>query len=122
MDPKKRIESLREIIRHHDYRYYVLADPTISDEKYDDLIKELEALEDEYPELVTSDSPTRRVGSDLTKEFPTLVHSSPMLSIANTYTEEEVREFDRRIRGLLPGEDIRYTCELKIDGVAITLI
>ncbi len=122
MDLKKRMASLREIIRHHDYRYYVLVDPIISDEKYDALVKELETLEDEYPELVTSDSPTRRVGSDLTKEFPTRVHSSPMLSIANTYTEEEVREFDRRIRGLLPGEDIRYTCELKIDGVAITLI
>ncbi len=122
MDPQKRVEFLREIIRKHDYQYYVLADPIIPDEEYDSLIRELEALEEKYPELVTPESPTRRVGSDLTKEFPTRVHSIPMLSIANAYTEDEVCEFDRRIRGLLPGEKIRYTCELKIDGVAVALM
>lgn len=122
MDPEERIELLREEIRKHDYLYYVLAEPEISDEAYDALVKNLETLERNYPELITPDSPTRRVGSDLTKEFPTRVHSSPMLSIANTYTNDEVREFDRRIKGLLPDEDVRYTCELKIDGVAIALL
>ena len=122
MEPGKRIEYLREAIRNHDYRYYVLADPIISDEEYDALVKELEVLECDHPELVTPDSPTRRVGSDLIKEFPTRLHSSPMLSIANTYTEDEVIDFDRRVHGLLPDEDVSYTCELKIDGVAIALI
>ena len=121
MDPEERIEILKQEIRRYDYLYYVLAEPEISDEAYDALVKDLEALERNYPELITPDSPTRRVGSDLTKEFPTRVHSSPMLSIANTYTNDEVREFDRRIRGLLPDEDVIYTCELKIDGVAIAL-
>ncbi len=122
MDSKQRIEQLRKEIRKHDYRYYVLADPEISDEEYDALLRELEAMEEEYPEMVTPDSPTQRVSSDLTKEFPTLLHSSPMLSIANTYSEDEVREFDRRIRGLLRGESVFYTCELKIDGVAVALL
>ena len=122
MEPKKRIEELKDDIRRHDHLYYVLADPVISDEEYDALVRELEALEEEHPELVTSDSPTRRVGSDLTKEFPTRPHSSPMLSIANTYSEDEVIEFNRRILGLLPGEEIDYTCELKIDGVAVALL
>ena len=122
MEPKKRIEELKDDIRRHDHRYYVLADPVISDEEYDALVRELDALEEEHPELVTTDSPTRRVGSDLTKEFSTRPHSSPMLSIANTYSEDEVIEFNRRILGLLPGEEIDYTCELKIDGIAVALL
>ena len=122
MEPKKRIEKLKDDIRRHDHRYYVLADPVISDEEYDALVRELEAKEKEHPELVTPDSPTGRVGSDLTKEFRTRPHSSPMLSIANTYSEDEVIEFNRRIAGLLPGEEIDYTCELKIDGIAVALI
>ncbi|MFC1511888.1 NAD-dependent DNA ligase LigA [Candidatus Latescibacterota bacterium] len=122
MDPHRRIEELRELIRHHDYRYYVLADPETSDESYDALVKELESLEEAHPDLVTPDSPTRRVGSDLTKVFPTRRHATKMLSIANTYSEEEVRDFDRRVRSLLPGEQVIYTCELKIDGVAVSLL
>ncbi len=122
MEPEKRIEELKEEIRRHDHLYYVLADPVITDEEYDALVRELEALEEKHPELVTSDSPTKRIGSDLTKEFPTHLHSSPMLSIANTYSEDEVDDFDRRIRGLLPGEEVTYTCELKIDGVAVALL
>ncbi len=120
-DVKARIEVLRRDIRDHDHRYYVLHAPTIEDEEYDALLHALAALEAARPDLVTPDSPTRRVGSDLTKEFPTLEHSSPMLSIANTYNEDEIAEFDRRVRGLLPGEEVAYACELKIDGIALAL-
>ena len=121
MNPKEKIESLRKQIREHDHRYYVLAEPVISDEEYDALMKELKALEKAHPGLKTPDSPTMRVGSDLSKDFPSRIHSSPMLSIANTYNEEEIIDFDRRVRSLLPEEEIRYTCELKIDGVALSL-
>jgi len=122
MDAGERIEFLRKNIREHDYRYYVLAAPTISDEEYDMLLRELEELETEHPEFKTPDSPTMRVGSDLTKEFPSRTHTSPMLSIANTYSEEEIIDFDRRVRSLLPGEQVGYTCELKIDGIALSLL
>ena len=121
MDDAQRIANLREKLRHHDYQYYVLAEPEISDEEYDRLLKELETLESAHPDLRTPDSPTMRVGSDLTKTFPSFTHSEPMLSIANTYSEDEVREFDRRVRSLLLGEEVAYTCELKIDGVALAL-
>ena len=121
MNPKENIVVLRNQIREHDYRYYVLADPVVSDEEYDALMKELETLENAHPGLKTPDSPTMRVGSDLSKDFPTRIHSSPMLSIANTYNEEEIVDFDRRVRSLLPGEQVRYTCELKIDGIALSL-
>ncbi len=122
MDPKHRIEQLRNQIRHHDYLYYVLARPEIPDAEYDALLKELEALEKAHPELKTTDSPTQRVGSDLTKVFPTYRHKTPMLSIANTYSVEEVNDFDRRVRSLLPGEQAGYTGELKMDGAAVSLI
>ena len=121
MDFAGEINKLRQEIRQHDYKYYVLAEPVISDEHYDSLMKRLEELEKLNPELVTPDSPSRRVGSDLTKEFPTRAHSMPMLSIANTYSEGEVLDFDRRVHQLLPGEEISYTCELKIDGIALAL-
>lgn len=119
---QKRIEELVELIREHDYKYYVLAQPEISDYDYDMLIKELEALETEYPEYINSDSPTQRVGKDLTKEFKPVTHHYPMLSLANTYNEQELFDFDRRVRDNLPGsEKIEYVVELKIDGVSISL-
>ncbi len=121
MDIRERIEKLKRDIREHDHRYYVLAAPSISDEEYDALVKELEDIEARHPELRSPDSPTARVGSDLAKDFPSRLHTSPMLSIANTYSAEEVDEFDRRVRGLLPGETVEYACELKIDGVALAL-
>lgn len=119
---QKRIEELRNEIREHDYRYYVLAEPTISDEQYDRLLRELIELEREYPEYQTADSPSQRVGGQPTKEFPTVQHAVPMLSLSNTYNEEEVREFDRRVRSLLKKEPYKYVCELKFDGVAVSLI
>ena len=119
---EKKIETLREQIRKHDYNYYVLAQPVISDQEYDKLIKELEALESEHPELITSDSPTQRVGSDLTKDFNPVEHKIPRLSLSNTYSEEELLEFDRRVRDGLPeDEKVEYLVELKIDGASVSI-
>lgn len=120
--PRQRIEYLRELIREHDYNYFVLAQPTITDQEYDQLINELKQLENENPDLITKDSPTQRVGSDLSNEFNSVQHKIPMLSLANTYSEEEMLEFDRRVREGLPGgEKPEYVCELKIDGVSVSL-
>ena len=121
-DIKQKLDSLKDKIRDHDYKYYVLADPVISDEKYDSLVKELEKLESTYPELITRDSPTQRVGKDLTKDFPHVTHKIPMLSLANTYNEEELFDFDKRVRNLLPeNEKVEYIVELKIDGASVSL-
>ncbi len=120
-DIHRQAALLRKEIDHHNYRYYVLADPEISDREYDELYKKLEKLEREHPELVTPDSPTQRVGDILTKEFPVVTHAVPMLSLDNTYSEEEIYDFDRRVRELLEGESYEYVAELKIDGVAVSL-
>ena len=119
---KKKIESLRDEIRKHDYNYYILNQPTIGDERYDKLVKELEKLEAENPELITPDSPTQRVSKDLTKEFKPVNHKIPMLSLANTYNEEELSDFDRRVREALPeNEKVEYIVEFKIDGASVSL-
>lgn len=118
----KQLEALRAQLRDHDYRYYVLAQPSISDQHYDKLMRELIELEKKYPELITPDSPTQRVGGEPTKEFLTVTHTIPMLSLSNTYNEEEVRSFDERVHSLLGKEPVRYVCELKFDGVAISLL
>jgi len=117
----KRLEALRSEISSHDYRYYVLAQPTISDLAYDARMQELVELERLHPELITPDSPSQRVGGSPTKEFPSVTHAVPMLSLANTYNEEEIKDFDRRVRSLLGHEPYRYVCELKFDGIAISL-
>jgi DNA ligase (NAD+) len=122
MDAKERIDLLRRSIKEHDNRYYVLSQPTVSDEEYDSLVRELEALEKSHPELATVESPTLQVGSDLSREFRKREHRIPMLSIANTYTEKDLGEFYRRIKKELPGEQVSFNCELKIDGVALELI
>ena len=119
---QSRIEELRELLREYDYKYYVLAEPSISDYEYDSLIKELENLEQQYPEFITPDSPTQRVGKDLTKEFKPVTHSIPMLSLSNTYNEQELFDFDRRVRDGLPSDEKpEYVVELKIDGVSVSL-
>ncbi|MCU7493955.1 MAG: NAD-dependent DNA ligase LigA [Ignavibacteria bacterium] len=119
---QKRIEELIELIREHDYKYYVLAEPSISDYDYDMLIKELQSLEEENPDLVSPDSPTQRVGKDLTREFKPVTHIVPMLSLANTYSEKELLDFDRRVREGLPRtEEVEYVVEMKIDGVSVSL-
>ncbi len=118
---KRRIETLRRELHEHDHRYYVLADPAISDEEYDRLMRELQGLEEKHPELRTPDSPTQRVGGEPTRVFPTVTHDPPMLSLANSYSEEEIRDFDRRVKGILNNETPIYAAELKFDGVAIAL-
>ena len=118
---RKRVEKLRRQIHDHDHRYFVLAEPAIDDEHYDALMRELQEIERTYPGVRSADSPTQRVGGQPTKQFATVTHTPPMLSLANSYSEEEIREFDRRVRGLLAPEPHAYVAELKFDGVAIAL-
>ncbi len=120
-DAKKSIESLRTQLREHDYRYYVLAEPSISDREYDRLFSELGALEKEHPEFDSPDSPTKRLGDQPSKGFQTVEHRTPMLSLANTYSEEELLDFDRRVHELLETRDYAYVAELKLDGVSVSL-
>jgi DNA ligase (NAD+) len=120
-DVKKRIEQLRAEIRRHDYLYYVLNRPEISDQQYDKLFAELKSLEEQHPELVTADSPTQRVSERPLEGFATVRLAIPMLSIDNTYTAEELRAFDERVAKGLGGRDYDYVVELKIDGVATSL-
>lgn len=119
--PKDRAEELRRLIEHHNDLYYTEAKPEISDREYDRLLEELKGIETKHPELMTPDSPTQRVGGQPIEGFATVTHRAPMLSIDNTYNADELREFDRRVRKLLPGETVTYVVELKIDGVAISL-
>ncbi len=118
---KERIEYLRNEINKHDYHYYVLSQPLISDYEYDQLYKELAQLEAENPQYVTNDSPTQRVGIDITKEFKPVIHSFPMLSLANTYNEDDLLEFDKRIKKDINADNIEYVVEYKIDGASISL-
>jgi DNA ligase (NAD+) len=116
------IESLRGQIRGHDHRYYVLNEPVISDRDYDRLMARLENLERAHPELVTPDSPTQRVGGRPVKEFPSVVHEQPMLSLANTYSTAELQEFETRLKNFLPDEVFEFVAELKFDGIAVSLL
>ncbi len=118
---KRLIDKLTQEINKHNFDYYSLSVPTISDYDFDMLLEELVRLEKEFPELALADSPTKRVGGEVTKSFRQIVHKNPMLSLSNTYSEEEVEEFDQRVRKLLGGEDFEYVCELKYDGLAIGL-
>ncbi|MCL6447478.1 MAG: NAD-dependent DNA ligase LigA [Armatimonadetes bacterium] len=118
---RERAQTLRREIADHDYRYYVLDSPLITDAQYDQLMRELLAIEKQYPELVTPDSPTQRVGGKPREGFVTVAHRTPMLSLANAFGEEELRDFDRRVRAALPGEKVEYVVELKIDGLAVSL-
>jgi DNA ligase (NAD+) len=117
---KHRIEELTKQIEEHNYRYYQLAKPTISDYQFDMLLEELIKLEKEFPQYLSPESPSQRVGGSITKEFKTVKHKYPMLSLGNTYSEEELKEFDERVKKAL-NESYEYVCELKYDGVAIGL-
>ncbi len=119
-DAKRRVEELRKTIDEHNHRYYVLNQPVITDFEFDLLLNELQTLEKKFPELVTPDSPTMRVGSDLTEEFEQMEHRWPMMSLGNTYSEEELVEFGERVKRTL-GHEPEYVCELKYDGVSISL-
>jgi DNA ligase (NAD+) len=117
----QRAEELRRLLDYHNHKYYVEAKPEISDREFDKLLDELKKIEVAHPELVTPDSPTQRVGGQPIEGFETVVHRQPMLSIDNTYSSDELREFDKRVRKVIKGEPVTYVVELKIDGVAISL-
>ncbi len=120
-DSQKKIEALRERVRHHEYRYYVLDDPEISDPEFDRLMDELKSLEAENPALITLDSPTQRVGGKPREGLLKAQHSSPMLSLDNTYSEEDLRNWERRVHELADSKNIQYVCELKLDGMSLAL-
>ncbi|HRJ85630.1 MAG TPA: NAD-dependent DNA ligase LigA, partial [Ignavibacteria bacterium] len=113
--------KLKQKLLDADYRYYILNKPDIDDYTYDMMMKELQEIEAAYSELKTPDSPTQRVGSDLSNDFPTVIHDIPMLSLSNSYDENDLDEFDKRINNLLKGEKYKYVCELKFDGIAVSL-
>ncbi len=119
---EQKIEVLREKIRHHEYLYYVLDQPEISDAEFDKLMRQLKDAEAEHPELLTADSPTQRVGGKPREGFVKVRHSSPMLSLDNTYNEEELRDWERRVHELSGRKDVDYVCELKLDGMSLALI
>ncbi|MGA7683790.1 MAG: NAD-dependent DNA ligase LigA [Terriglobales bacterium] len=119
---QKKIESLREKIRHHEYLYYVQDNPELTDADFDKLMNELKRLEAEHPELITPDSPTQRVGGKPREGFARAKHSSPMLSLDNAYTEEELRDWERRVHELSGRDDVEYMCELKLDGMSLALV
>jgi DNA ligase (NAD+) len=120
--PQRQLEELRDVLRFHEYRYAILNDPLISDFEYDSLYKALEKVESEHPELVTPDSPTQRVASGLTKEFPNVQHLVPMLSLENSYNEDDLVDWDRKARELTGLEELEYCIEPKFDGASISLI
>ena len=118
----KQVKLLRDEINHHNYCYYVLDEPEIPDKEYDRLLRELQELERQYPELITPDSPTQRVGAAPLVQFDEVQHLLPMLSLNNAFDEQEVNDFDRRAREKLGAEKIEYAAEPKLDGLAISLI
>ena len=120
-EAKVRIEKLRGEIEEHNRRYYVMNEPSVSDFEYDILLNELDTLEKKFPEFIVDSSPTRKVGSDITREFAQYDHRYPMLSLGNTYSEGEVRDFDARIRKSVSGQ-VEYVCELKFDGASISIL
>jgi DNA ligase (NAD+) len=120
---QSRIESLRETILYHNRRYYQLDNPEITDADYDLLLRKLVDLETEFPDLITPDSPSQRVGAPPLEKFSPVTHLTPMLSLANAFSDEEIREFDRRCRPFLGSDDpIRYVVEPKLDGLAVNLL
>ena len=123
--PAARATELGELLRYHEWRYYVQDDPVLSDKEYDELFKQLEAIEAAHPELIVPDSPTQRVGSDLTGDFQSVPHLVPMLSLGNSYNAEDLAEFDRQVKRMLNLEEsdpVAYAVEPKYDGGTIVLV
>jgi DNA ligase (NAD+) len=122
---REKLESLREQIRHHNYRYHVLDDPEVPDAEYDRLMRKLLGVEEKYPELITSDSPTQRVGDQPISAFGTIEHRIPMLSLGNAFSPDELNDFHRRVTERLEisgDESLRYAAEPKLDGAAVSLL
>jgi len=117
-EAKERIAALSRLLEEHNHRYYVLSEPTISDYEFDQLLKELEKLEEDFPQFADVNSPTKRVGGDITKKFDEVLHDFPMMSLSNTYSKDEIIDWENRIRKIADG-NLEYVCELKYDGVAI---
>ncbi|MBM3154371.1 MAG: NAD-dependent DNA ligase LigA [Chloroflexi bacterium] len=120
-EAKERVQKLRELLNHHNYRYYVLDSPEISDAEYDQLMRELQKLEEEHPELVTPDSPTQRVGAAPLEAFGVVEHTQPLLSLANAFDDDELDAWYKRASNLLEGRQTDFVCELKMDGLAVAL-
>jgi DNA ligase (NAD+) len=118
----RKVKDLRDQIAEHDYHYYVLDTPQISDAEYDRLFRELQSLEQQYPEFITPDSPTQRIGGTPSTLFSSIEHRLPMLSLENAFSEEELQAFDKRVRDRLAGQDYEYVCEPKLDGLAVSLV
>ncbi|HAA47128.1 MAG TPA: DNA ligase (NAD(+)) LigA, partial [Synergistaceae bacterium] len=121
-EARKRAEKLRKEIEHHNYLYYVLDQPEISDETYDGLMRELREVEERFPELVVPESPTQRVGGEPLDEFEKVRHEVPMLSLENAFSEDELWSFFKRTKSVLSRDKLEYFCELKIDGLAVSLL
>ncbi len=122
VDREERAADLRERLRHHAYRYYVLDDPEVSDAEYDVLLRELEAIESEHPELVVPDSPTQRIGAPPSAAFTAVRHLEPMFSLDNAFSIEELEAWRDRVVRLLGREPAAYSCEPKIDGLAVSVL
>ncbi len=121
LQAQARAQELRRQIEHHNYLYYVMDSPEISDQEYDALLRELQTLENEHPELATPDSPTQSVGAEPLKAFGVVKHRRPLLSLGNAFTKDELREWHKRVSKLLSGETLTFVCEHKMDGLAIAL-
>lgn len=120
MEVKDRIEVLRKELHAHNHQYYVLDEPSISDYEFDKLLEELQQLEKQYPEFYDPNSPTMRVGGAVTKLFPTVVHDTPMYSLANSYSIEDLKDWENRVQRIIE-TPVTYSCELKFDGVSISI-
>jgi DNA ligase (NAD+) len=122
LEAKKRIERLRNEIRHHDYCYYVLSQPEISDREYDNLMEELHGLERQFPEFITTDSPTQRVSGQVQEGFKTVRHKTRMFSLDNSYSIDEIKEWSSRVNRGLGISQVEYVVELKFDGVSASFV
>lgn len=122
MDIAQKIKDLRALLHQHNYRYYLLDSPTISDFEFDQMLKELADLEEKYPEFSDPNSPTQRVGGSITKDFPTITHPYRMYSLDNSYSEEDLEDWEKRMKKILGVEDLEFVCELKYDGASIDLL
>ena len=121
MNPKDRAKEITKLLEQYNYEYYVLDNPSVPDSEYDKLMNELIAIEKEHPELITPLSPTQRVGGKVLSSFAKIKHKRMMLSLANAFNEKDLRDFDQRIRDIIHVDKVEYMCEMKIDGLAMSL-